>query len=348
MKALRTALALLAALCLMLAAAGSGAETYVDANRYCPDQTIYRGNWRDLYLQVLQEHSSSIHLYQNRTIDFQMDGARYSVPCFPVSLTDLNGDGIPELLFLETAGGGDRGDLWIYSGNGSTARCALYVPGISRLDYDDMLGFEIFLQNGRTLVIKHYRYENEWYLWFYVNSEGQYDLIDYMNYMVDASGEGDGWFYRNGRPISLEAYVSATDTLHDAEEERWITEYFSRDYHSYGLNLTYENAVSMLSSASISPQEPVTPARRGGDVYGLTIDKIATRKGPGTQYQEGGTYSVKGQYIKVLAKAYDKRNGIWWVKCEIPYRNEIRVLWTGYKRFDHGTLSLDDLPEEFW
>jgi hypothetical protein len=53
---------------------------------------------------------------------------------------------------------------------------------------------------------------------------------------------------------------------------------------------------------------------------------------------------VKGQYIRVLTRAYDKRNGIWWVKCEIPYRNEIRVLWTGYKRFDASQLSLESIP----
>ena len=83
-------------------------------------------------------------------------------------------------------------------------------------------------------------------------------------------------------------------------------------------------------------------------LFGLTIDKLATRKGPGTQYEGGGTYSVKGEYIEVLAKAYDKRNGIWWVKCVIPYHGEERILWTGYKRFDKDTLPLDLIPEEVW
>ena len=90
---------------------------------------------------------------------------------------------------------------------------------------------------------------------------------------------------------------------------------------------------------------PATTApQSSGDLYGLTIDKLATRKGPGTQYEGGGTYSVKGQYIKVLSRAWDKRNGIWWVKCEIPYKKQIRVLWTGYKRFDPSTLPLESIP----
>ena len=89
------------------------------------------------------------------------------------------------------------------------------------------------------------------------------------------------------------------------------------------------------------------PARADG-LYGLAVQKLATRNGPGTTYDEKGTYNVAGQYIKVLSRAWDSRNGIWWVKCEIPYHGEIRVLWTGWKRFDHSTISLDDLPEEQW
>ena len=82
------------------------------------------------------------------------------------------------------------------------------------------------------------------------------------------------------------------------------------------------------------------------DLWGLAIDNLATRSGPGTSYKDTGKYMVKGQYIKVLSRAYDKPNGIWWVKCEIPYHGEIRVLWTGYKRFDKSSLPLETIPVE--
>ena len=77
-------------------------------------------------------------------------------------------------------------------------------------------------------------------------------------------------------------------------------------------------------------------------------DDLATRSGPGTEYTEQGTYLVAWQYIRVLARAWDSRNGIWWVKCEVPVRNEYRVLWTGYKRFDSRTLPLESIPVEAW
>ena len=89
----------------------------------------------------------------------------------------------------------------------------------------------------------------------------------------------------------------------------------------------------------------IVPALADG-LYGLAAQKLATRNGPGTTYDEKGTYNVAGQYIKVLSRAWDSRNGIWWVKCEIPYRGEIRVLWTGYKRFDSSTLPLESIPVE--
>ena len=84
----------------------------------------------------------------------------------------------------------------------------------------------------------------------------------------------------------------------------------------------------------------------GGELYGLATSKLATRDGPGTQYEDKGTYNVKGQYIRILSRAWDKRNDTWWVKCEIPYRGKNRVLWTGYKRFDSSTLPLESIPIE--
>ena len=342
MKRIRTALAILLGLCVALAAAGSWAEhaeTAVEANGYRPDTTVYRGDWKDIYLKVLEEHSYKIHTYQN--IPFEWDGEDSRLlPCFPVGLRDLNGDSFPELIFMEADG--DRGDLYIYSANLENGQCVLYVPGITRLDYDAAMGFEIYLLSGSLLAIRHYRYEEEYLLQFYVNREGPYTLFDYMYSLPDGSGEGDGQYFRNGREISFDAYYSVLDTWNAGGE--CISEYFAKNEMSYGFDYPYETAVTVLNGTADSTPEP----QQTGEIYGLTIDRLATRKGPGTQYDGGGTYNVKGQYIQVLAKAYDKRNGVWWIKCVIPYKGEERILWTGYKRFDKTTLSLDDLPEEEW
>lgn len=93
-----------------------------------------------------------------------------------------------------------------------------------------------------------------------------------------------------------------------------------------------------------TPAPVTTPNPNTTALYGLTIDKLSTRSGPCTTYEDMGTYSVKGQWIRVYCRAWDKRNGIWWVKVGIPYRGETRILWTGYKRFDKNSLPLESIP----
>lgn len=86
------------------------------------------------------------------------------------------------------------------------------------------------------------------------------------------------------------------------------------------------------------------PVGNNGAVYGKAIKKLATRSGPSPLYEDTGTYSVKGQYIKILCRQFDAIESAWWVKCEIPYHGEIRTLWAWYTRFDTSTLPLEMIP----
>lgn len=76
------------------------------------------------------------------------------------------------------------------------------------------------------------------------------------------------------------------------------------------------------------------------DVYATANQRIATRTGPGTQYSEMGTYYLAGQTLRLTYKAWDSRNGIYWVLVDIP---GVGQLWTGAKRFDNLDLNL--LPD---
>ena len=334
-------------------------DSYVATGGWISDQQAYYGSWAEAYRQILNNHYTPIHSYQYRTLEYYNNSNFVSVPCKPVSLTDLTGDGIPELIFIEAASD-VRGDLYIYSYSGTSASCILYVPGITRLGYDDVgLGFEVYLTTagGGTLVIEYYEYEWPWVLQLSRNGFGRYSLTSYLRARYDNSGEGEDQFFRNGSLISYADYDAELMRLRNGRTAKLST-YIASDTSHYGFQLDYESALSMLNSSGGNNSGGNNSGGyqpSGGNnswnydgVYGLTIDKLSTRTGPGTQYTEGGTYSVKNQWIKVLAKAWDKRNSIWWVKCEIPYRSEIRVLWTGWKRFDHSTISLDDLPEESW
>ena len=70
--------------------------------------------------------------------------------------------------------------------------------------------------------------------------------------------------------------------------------------------------------------------------------KLATRTGPGTNYDEPGTFLSSGNYVTVLSKAYDKTNEIWWV--QFSDAGSLYWAYTGVKRLNG--LNLANVPEE--
>ncbi len=80
-------------------------------------------------------------------------------------------------------------------------------------------------------------------------------------------------------------------------------------------------------------------------IQGVAIERLATRGGPATEYRETGTYRVEGEPVGIVSRAYDA-NGLCWVQCEVRQGNKLRRVYTGLKRFDAATFSLDSVPEE--
>ena len=79
-------------------------------------------------------------------------------------------------------------------------------------------------------------------------------------------------------------------------------------------------------------------------VWATSNRRLATRTGPGTQYDEPGSFNQAGVQYRVLSKAYDYRNEIWWVQVEIVENGGVIWGYTGAKRFDY--LDLNQIPEE--
>ena len=92
------------------------------------------------------------------------------------------------------------------------------------------------------------------------------------------------------------------------------------------------------------PTKKVDHDTRYATVYAAANRRLATRTGPGTKYDEPGSFYKAGDVCRILSKAYDKVNEIWWAQAEI--RKGSRTIWayTGVKRFDG--LDLDEIPEE--
>ena len=62
--------------------------------------------------------------------------------------------------------------------------------------------------------------------------------------------------------------------------------------------------------------------------------RLATRSGPGTEYDELGSYFKAGTRLTALSAGWDERNEIWWVQVEFNYGGEMRRAYTGLKRLD--------------
>ena len=86
----------------------------------------------------------------------------------------------------------------------------------------------------------------------------------------------------------------------------------------------------------------------GADTYNAwlsvtTSQRISSRSGPGTQYDETGSYYQAGVQVYALTKAWDSRNSRWWVQIELTYAGKQRRVYTGEQRL---YVDLADLPEE--
>lgn len=71
--------------------------------------------------------------------------------------------------------------------------------------------------------------------------------------------------------------------------------------------------------------------------------RLATRTGPSTDFDEPGTFSQSTQ-VRAMSKAYDTTNRIWWIQFQFVYQGNRYCAYTGLKRFDG--LDINQLPEE--
>jgi len=119
---------------------------------------------------------------------------------------------------------------------------------------------------------------------------------------------------------------------------------------------SYPNDVC-LSEIMLVQEAPYTIAREPAEAKAATVyesrpditgcgllDKLATRSGPGTEFDEPGTFfgsTWNQQTVRVLGKSWD--GSVWWVLVDFSNggKGSYRV-WTGAKRVD---VNLDRLKE---
>jgi len=71
--------------------------------------------------------------------------------------------------------------------------------------------------------------------------------------------------------------------------------------------------------------------------------RIATRSGPSNYYDEPGSFFSEGDEVKVLTKAWDVENTMWWFQVEFKYQGYWYRAYTPANRVD---LNPDFIPTE--
>ena len=83
-----------------------------------------------------------------------------------------------------------------------------------------------------------------------------------------------------------------------------------------------------------------------GTKAGLLM-RLATRTGPGTWYDEPGTFftsNYSSVSVRVLSRSWDNQNDIWWVQVEFSSGGKSYRAYTGLKRVN---VNINTVPDEY-
>ena len=94
----------------------------------------------------------------------------------------------------------------------------------------------------------------------------------------------------------------------------------------------------------ITPEpKPVDYPSPVGEI-GYANKRLATRSGPGTMYDEPGSFLFAGSEVKVVAKSWDENNHLYWYHFEFEYKDAWYRIYTTDSRID--VVNPDAIPEQ--
>ncbi len=225
---------------LMLAALWLGSAG-ADPDLALQDSSVRTEPWQTAYTQILQEREAGILAYREYVKEVT------SLPdCRPVGLTDLTGDGVPELIFLdlveETEYGFKVGRLWIYTQGKKGVHCMLSLQP----EIDDLLYSSVYLGKKGVLTLYFNDCEMGWKMQLQIGKNGKYQAKTILNEQEDFSGEGPDTYYRNGKKISRKTYQSAVKKMKAAQGT--LIGSLQPDDGDAGFSLTPEEALRELAA----------------------------------------------------------------------------------------------------
>ena len=136
--------------------------------------------------------------------------------------------------------------------------------------------------------------------------------------------------YATGHHENVAAVRITVHSIYKASEKK-----FQNDVCLSEVMLVQNAPASLAHTAAAGQTATVYESRPDITGAGLLM-KLATRSGPGTQYDEPGTFfgnNWQTQNVKVLGKTWD--GSIWWVLVDFSNGDKASYrVWTGLKRVD--------------
>lgn len=208
------------------------------------------------------------------------------------------------------------------------------IPELS-YTFNDSTVSDIWIRNGNMTSSSAY-YDNARISEIQITVYSLYGTYDYsyrLDDCYDVSSINNDWYCGYQR-LAFPSEISGVYLV-----EMWVRNCYpgaSGDYHLSISDILFTSS-SVTASATV-------PGGTTGMVDVTLNQRLATRSGPSTKYDELGSYFSAGTQIKAVSKAWDSVNEIWWIQVEFSYKGSNRRAYTGLKRLD---MNVDWVPEEY-
>ena len=149
--------------------------------------------------------------------------------------------------------------------------------------------------------------------------------------------------YATATPKPYTVYVTPTPAPW-TEEDDWYTD--PTDYDDYVDYITPKPTatpyVAVITPTPAPTKTPVQYPSVGGIVTTLA-KRVATRSGPGTRFDEPGSFFSASDEVKVFSKVYDDYNNVYWYQIEFQYKGE---WYRAYTSETYLNINRNLVPDE--
>lgn len=316
---MKKALCLAAALVLCLLTAAAGADGY---GYYTPAVDISKSGVVPTSWEVEKRGTSAIGWHIGNLFDGRWDTTMGFV-CWAKQATN----DIPDIsLFFNNA---TIKDIWVRNGFQSDDR--LDYARIRQLDVtvwsgDTSYGVQKF-RNMVDSIETEERSANMYDGYQRLSLKKQYKNVTRVDLVIHGWYEGP----ENKKETRYKMQIADMIFLPDALENIYGSGIFTNNYY-----YTPTAAPTAVPGPVVTP----VPGQAFGGISVITNQRLATRSGPGTQYNGTGSYFQAKTWVKAISSAYDTTNRIWWIQVELNYAGKLRRVYTGVKRLEMDALQV--------